>query len=118
MNDDTPRLAHGSVQALLSETIVAIFALLDEACDSAHVRELRAKARSYERIVAMWASVPPSAAQRDATFDPVTELHLKAAEVKLDVAYGDANSRGSKRSSAATSPLVDRSRRRLPPDER
>jgi hypothetical protein len=118
MNDETPRLAHGGVQALLTETIVAIFAILDEAGDSAHVRELRAKARSYERIVAMWATVPPSMAQRDATFDLVTELHLKAAEAKLDVARSDTNPTGPRRNTAATATPMEGSRRRVPPDER
>jgi hypothetical protein len=75
--DDTPRLGARSVESLLGETLTEVATALDALPDSAHVRELRAKARSYERILAGWATVPPAGPQRDATFDLVIDLHAK-----------------------------------------
>jgi hypothetical protein len=82
MADDTPRFSDRGVQSLIGETLVAAVRMLDEAQDSPHVRELRARARTYERILAQWATVPPSGPQRDATFDLVTELHAMVSRIR------------------------------------
>jgi hypothetical protein len=82
MDDDTPRTSGRSIESLIAETLELIARTLEERGDSPHVRELRAKARTYERVVTSWAAVPPLSSQRDATFDLVIELHTKVAELK------------------------------------
>jgi hypothetical protein len=80
--NDTPAIASRGIHSILSETLTAVLAMLDEVENSAHVRELRARARSYQRIVTSWETVPASEPQRDATLDLVTELHVKAVAVR------------------------------------
>jgi hypothetical protein len=66
------------VIALLAE----VFDVLKELPSSPHVRELLGRATSYELAVRRWESAPPSAAQRSALFDLVTELHAKTTEAQ------------------------------------
>ena len=81
-NDNTPRISPRSLEFLVGDTLTSIFTALDAAPDSAHVRELRSKAKSYERIVATWASSPPSGPQREAMFDLVIQLHARLADLR------------------------------------
>jgi hypothetical protein len=72
-----------SREALIAHTLSVARDLLGHARISAHVRELRAQARSYEQAVERWASVRPTPAQLGAMFDLVRELHDKAVAVLL-----------------------------------
>jgi hypothetical protein len=82
MDHNTPRVSQRSLESLVEETLDVIFKALDELEDSPRVREVRAKAHSYKRIVTKWTTVPPSAPQREATFDLVIDLHEKLTELR------------------------------------
>ncbi len=58
----------------------AIFELLDGAPQTAHVRELRAKARTFELAVKHSPAQPPANPQLEAMFELVSDLHAKAVE--------------------------------------
>jgi hypothetical protein len=47
-----------------------------------HVRELRAKAVTYGRVIAGWATYPPSAPQVQAMLECVADLEYKVATAK------------------------------------
>jgi hypothetical protein len=49
---------------------------------SPHVRELRAKAVTYGRVIAGWATYPPSAPQVQAMVECVADLEQKVAAAK------------------------------------
>jgi hypothetical protein len=49
-----------------------------------HVRELRAKALTYGRVVASWSTYAPSAPQIDAMLECVAELEEKVLEAKRE----------------------------------
>jgi hypothetical protein len=74
-------IASPSSERALERTLFTISTTLRRMVDSPHVRELRAKARSYEPIAQRWLTVPPSSAQREATLDLVGELLGKIAEL-------------------------------------
>jgi len=83
--DDLDEATHPHVPSktiLVAEMLVAMAAMLEEMGESSRTRELRAKTRRYERVVKGWGAVLPSDAQRDATFDLVTELHRKVVEAR------------------------------------
>jgi hypothetical protein len=50
-----------------------------------HVRELRAKAVTYARVIAQWETYPPTAPQIHAMLECLTELEEKVAAAKSDV---------------------------------
>ena len=81
-DDKTPRITPRSLEFLVGDTLTSIFAALDAAPDSPHVRELRSKARSYEQIVATWTSAPPTGPQREALFDLVIQLHARLSDLR------------------------------------
>jgi hypothetical protein len=60
------------------DALSTAYALLSRVATTARVRELLAQARSYERAVKHWTTIPPTEAQLDAMFDVVAELHAKA----------------------------------------
>ena len=49
-----------------------------------HVRELRAKAVTYGRVIGNWATYAPTPPQVQAMLECVTELHEKVAEAKRE----------------------------------
>ncbi len=82
MVDENPTPSERKIDGRIGQALSTLADILEEMTDSAHTRELRAKARSYERVVAGWEKSPPSNAQREATFDLVKELHAKVVEAR------------------------------------
>jgi hypothetical protein len=62
--------------------VSAVFHMLDEAESAPRSRELRTRARFYDRAIKHWMVVPPSLAQVDTMFDLVVELHEWAVSAK------------------------------------
>jgi hypothetical protein len=83
--DDLDEATHPDVPSkviLVGEMLVAMVGMLREMGDSSRARELRARARRYERVVDGWNAAMPTDAQRDATFDLVAELHGQVMEAR------------------------------------
>jgi hypothetical protein len=75
---DTPTGPATSPANLIIDALEAVFAALDDAPNTARTRELRVKARYYERVVQDWPYAPPSTEQLDAMLDVVTHFHVHA----------------------------------------
>ena len=71
--------------AELETTIREISRDLQELTVTPHVRELRAKAVTYGRVIGNWATYAPSAPQLQAMIECVAELHEKVAEAKREL---------------------------------
>jgi hypothetical protein len=82
MQDENVSLSEREIDAKIEDALGTLTDMLDEMTETPHTRELRAKARSYERLVKGWATTPPSTAQRGATFDLVSDLHLKVVAAR------------------------------------
>jgi hypothetical protein len=82
MADETLSPSERNIDVRIEHYLETLADMLDEMTDSPRTRELRAKARSYERIVKGWAGAPPSGAQRAATFELVVDLHRKVVEAR------------------------------------
>lgn len=66
----------------LEQTIREITQDLQELSVTPHVRELRARAVTYARVVGSWTTYAPTAPQMQAMVECVTELQEKALEAK------------------------------------
>ena len=71
-----------SRETLIVDALSAVFHMLDKAASAPRSRELRARARFYDRAIKHWTAVPPTVAQVDAMFDLVIELHARALSGK------------------------------------
>jgi hypothetical protein len=71
-----------SREALIVDALSNVFTVLTSRQETAHIRELRAQARSYEQAIKHWTTVPPTSAQLDAMLDVVTDLHGKVVAAK------------------------------------
>ena len=67
-----------SRESLLEAALADVLRML-EGLSTPVVRELRSQARSYEKTLKRWATVPPTDDQLDAMFDVVGELSARAA---------------------------------------
>jgi hypothetical protein len=74
----------GSRPAQLESTIRTIAQDLQGLPVTPHVRELRAKAVTYGRVVANWSTYAPTAPQVQAMLECVTELEEKVADAKRE----------------------------------
>ena len=87
-----------------------------------HVRELRAKAVTYGRVIGNWSVYAPSAPQLQAMQECVTELEEKVAEAKRDtnrdvsrVARRPGDSEASKPPPSSQRPGSHHPRKGVPP---
>jgi hypothetical protein len=71
--------------AQLEKTIREVLRELLEMPVTPHVRELRAKAVTYGRVIDRWAVYLPTLPQMQAMLECVTELHEKVFATKRDV---------------------------------
>jgi hypothetical protein len=76
VDDSTPRSVPR--ETLIADALVEVIRMLDERKNTPRIRELRARARFYERAVRDWTAFPPNPTQLDAMFELVIELHGEA----------------------------------------
>jgi hypothetical protein len=91
--DDDATVHRGTRDALIIDGLAAIFDQLGGLQDSAHVRTLRAQARSYEKAVKSWTTVRPSDVQIAAMLELVSELLVKATTAGSPGAPAPSSSR-------------------------
>jgi hypothetical protein len=82
MPDESLSPSQRKIDVRIERSLATLLDMLDEMTDSPHTRELRAKVRSYERVVRGWSAAPPSGAQRAATLELVSELQSKVADAR------------------------------------
>ena len=70
----------------LEQSLEDILERLENLPASIRARELRAKARVYERAVKQWPAQPPSEEQRSAMLKCVIELNLEVMQVGREAA--------------------------------
>jgi hypothetical protein len=70
-------MSRGSTRlAIVEQALADTLERLDELPDGPRVRELKTKAQGYLRAARMWATTPPSEAQRTAMVDAVIEMNI------------------------------------------
>jgi hypothetical protein len=89
----------------LEAVIAGIIDELQEMAVTPHVRELRAKAGTYQRVIANWAAYAPTTPQRQAMVECVAELHEKVALAKRSE-VSQVSRRPTARSEAPAIPSV------------
>jgi hypothetical protein len=67
---------------IVEQSLEDVLQRLSELGSSAHTRELRAKAATYERVVKGWALTPPTEEQRQAMMKLVLELNVEVMGVR------------------------------------
>jgi hypothetical protein len=108
MTDETARPTR---HAILIDTLIAVFDALESRTPSAHVRELSARARTYESALKEWAHREPTPAQYAAMLDCVTELHTKVMRPEAVEARTSLPPRSEARPKEADAPVSARPRR-------
>ena len=72
--------------AIVEQSLEDILDRLEGLPPSARARELRAKARVYERAVRQWPAHPPTEEQRAAMLKCVIELNVEVMQMGRDAA--------------------------------
>ena len=67
--------------AIVEQSLEDILDRLESLSPNARVRELRAKARVYERAVRQWPTQPPTEEQRAAMLKCVIELNVEVMQL-------------------------------------
>jgi hypothetical protein len=67
--------------SIVEQSLADMLDRLDSMEASPRVRELRSKARAFDRAVRGWATQPPSEEQRAAMVKCVIELHVEVMEL-------------------------------------
>ncbi len=67
--------------SIVEQSLEDILDRLENLPASARARELRAKARVYERAVRQWPAQPPTEEQRSAMLKCVIELNVEVMEI-------------------------------------
>ncbi len=66
--------------SIVEQGLTDVFERLNDMAPSARVRELRARAQSYERVVQSWATQPPTEEQRKTMTKCVLDLNVEVID--------------------------------------
>ena len=73
-------MAKSTRLAIVEQSLIDILERLDELQTTPQVRELRAKARGYERAVMAWKARPPTNDQRTTMLKLVLDLNVEVMQ--------------------------------------